>query len=358
MTRVAIVGAGVLGAAIAWRLAGQGHSITLLDPRPGGIASRGSFGWLNAASADDGHYATVRLRSLDLWRGIAAAHPDCPVAFPGFLLWEEPEAELARMACTLSGLGHAAELVDRAAIARIEPGLAAAPEVALWLPTEGRADPRAIAGWFARAAVAAGAMLCPDRVTALERRGAGWDIRLGIENMTADEVVVAAGAATPELLTPLGFDLQLRTEPGLLVRTLPAPAAAARILGRPEVHLWQDADGSVLAGSDYGGSQRFEDAEAETRAILSRAEALIPALGKLTADSVTVTGRPMLPDDRPALGRLAEGLTVAVTHSGMTLAPLIADAVAAGIAGAPDDPMLAPYRADRPAVLGQAAAAQ
>src|SRR5690606_15303934 len=192
------------------------------------------------------------------WRGIAARHPDCPVAFTGFLLWDQPAPELARMARRLSGLGHPAELLDRAAIQRIEPGLAAAPEAALWLPAEGRAEPRAIAGWFARAAVAAGAMLCPDSVTALERRGAGWEIRLGLESLAADEVVVAAGGATPELLAPLGLDFRLRTEPGLLVRTRPARQAVTRMLGGPDVHLWQGEDGSVLAGSDYGGAQRVE----------------------------------------------------------------------------------------------------
>ena len=356
--RVAVIGAGVLGAAIAWRLAGQGDAVTLLDPRPGGIASRGSFGWLNAASAEDDHYARVRLASLDLWRGIAARHPDCPVAFPGFLLWDQPVPELARMAHRLSGLGHPAELFDRSAILRIEPGLAAAPEAALWLPTEGRAEPRAIAEWFARAAVAAGAMLCPDRATALERRGPGWEIRLGLENLAADEVVVAAGAATPELLAPLGVDLRLRTEPGLLVRSRPAPPAATRMLGGAEVHLWQGEDGSVLAGSDYGGTQSFDAPEAEADAILARAAALVPGLGPLAADAVTVTGRPMLPDDRPAIGRLDEGLTVAVTHSGMTLAPLVAETVAAAIAGRPSDPLLSPYRADRPGVTAAPEAAR
>ena len=358
MKRVAVIGAGVLGAAIAAGLAIEGHAVTLLDPRPGGVASRGSFGWLNAASADDRHYARVRLKSLALWRRLAADRPDCPVAFPGMLLWEEPAPALAATARMLSDLGHPAELLDRAAIARLEPGLAAAPEAALWLPTEGRAEPRAIAEWFGKAAVAAGAMLCPDRVTALEPRGGGWEIRMGLETMVADEVVVAAGAATPELLAPLGIALRLRTEPGLLVRSAPAPAVLDRIVGSPGVHLWQAADGSVLAGSDYGGTQRFDDPQAEARAILDRARALAPGLGALTPEAITVTPRPMLPDDRPAVGRVAENLTVAVTHSGMTLAPLIAEAVAAIVAGRAVDPMLEPYRADRPAVVGVPEAAK
>jgi glycine/D-amino acid oxidase-like deaminating enzyme len=341
-------------------LGSEGRSVTLVDPRPGGIASPGSFGWLNAASAEDAPYCAVRQRSLALWHRLARQHPDCPISFPGFLLWEVPPDELEAMAGRLDALGHPAELVDRAAIARLEPGLTAAPETALWLPTEGRADPRAIAEWFARAAGRAGATLCPKAVTGIERTGrdaAGrWQLRLGRERLGADELVIAAGAATPGLLEPLGHALALRTEPGLLVRTAPAPRSLGVMLGSPEVHLWQAADGTVLAGSDYGGTQRFEDPQAEAQAILARAESLVAGLGRLQSDAVSITDRPMLPDDRPAVGRLAEGLHVAVTHSGMTLAPLIAEAVAAGVAGHAPDPRLAAYRPDRPAVSGAAVA--
>jgi glycine/D-amino acid oxidase-like deaminating enzyme len=357
MTRVAVIGAGVLGATIAWRLSGDGHAVTLIDQRPGGIASRGSFGWLNAASAEDDRYCAVRQRSLALWHRLARERPDCPAAFPGFLLWEVPPGELEAMARRLSALGHPAELVDRPAMARLEPGLIAPPATALWLPTEGRADPRAIAEWFARAAVDAGAALCPETVTGIERDAGGWQLRLGLERIGADELVIAAGAATPELLAPLGYPIALRIEPGLLVRTRPAPASLGAMLGSPEVHLWQAADGTVLAGSDYGGTQRFDDAQAEAQVILSRAESLAAGLGRLEPDAVSVTNRPMLADGRPAAGRLAEGLLVAVTHSGMTLAPLIAESVAAEIAGRPPDSGLAAYRPDRPEVVGAPAPA-
>ena len=352
MTRVAVIGAGILGAAIACRLAEAGHGVTLIDPAPGGIASRGSFGWLNAASVEDEHYCAVRQRSLALWHRLAGERPDCPASFPGMLLWEVPRDELEAMAGRLDRLGHPAELVDRAAMTRLEPGLSAPPEAALWLPSEGRAEPRAIAEWFARLAVAAGAMACPEGVTAIEGGAGAWQLRLGDRRIAADEIVIAAGAATPGLLAPLGHALVLRTEAGLLVRTAPAPGTVRALLGSPEVHFWQADDGAVLAGSDYGGMQRFDDPETEARAILSRIEALAAGLGRLRPAAIAVTDRPMLPDDRPAIGRLADGLSVAVTHSGMTLAPLIAEAIAAELAGKPPDPDLAPYRPDRPAVSG------
>lgn len=128
-----------------------------------------------------------------------------------------------------------------------------------------------------------------------------------------------------------------------------APTVGA-VLGSPKAHFWQAGDGTVLAGSDYGGRQRFDDPTTEARTILDAVEALAAGLGRLEPASVTVTERPMLPDDRPAVGRLAEGLCVAVTHSGMTLAPLIAEAITAEIASRARDPMLTIYRPDRPAV--------
>jgi glycine/D-amino acid oxidase-like deaminating enzyme len=353
MTRVAVVGAGVVGAAIARALAQAGNDVTLIDGRPGGIASRGSFAWLNAASAEDDGYCVVRQRAIALWRALAGERRDCPVAFPGMLFWELPPDALEVMARRLGGLGHPAELVDRLAVARLQPGLSA-PEVALWLPTEGRAEPRAIADWFARAAAEAGATLVPERVTGIAGRAGSWELRLGTERIATDELVIAAGVATPELLAPLGHDLALRTEPGLLVRTEPAPSAVGAVLGSPEVHFWQAEDGTVLAGSDYGGRQRFDEPASEARAMLDAIAPLVAGLGRLEAAEILVTDRPMLPDDRPAVGRLAEGLCVAVTHSGMTLAPLIAEAIAAEIAGGAPDPMLESYRPDRLAVAGSA----
>ncbi len=350
MSRVAVIGAGVVGAAIARALAEAGHAVTLIDPRPGGIASRGSFAWLNAASADDGHYCLVRQRALALWRRLAGGRADCPVAFPGMLLWDEPPGELDAMARRLGGLGHPAKLIDRTTIARLQPNLSRPPEAALWLPTEGRAEPRSIADWFAHGAVEAGATLCPEPVTAISGRAGDWGLRLIDESIPADEIVVAAGAASPALLAGRGHRLALRTEPGLLVRTEPAPSKIGTLLGSAEVHFWQAEDGTVLAGSDYGGQQRFADPAAEARTILDAVEALVPGLGRLEPAQVKVTDRPMLLDDRPAIGRVGEGLCVAVTHSGMTLAPLIAEAIVAEIAGAASDPMLKRYRPDRPAV--------
>ncbi len=287
---------------------------------------------------------------LALWRRLAGGRADCPVAFPGMLFWELAPSELASMGRKLAGLGHPAKLVDRTAIARLQPGLSAAPEAALWLPTEGRAEPRAIADWFVRGAVEAGVSLCPERVIAIAGRAGSWELRLHDGRIDADEIVAAAGAATPELLAWLGHGLTLNTEPGLLVRTPPAPSTVGVLLGSPQAHFWQAEDGTVLAGSDYGGRQRFDDPSAEARIILDTVEALSAGLGRLEPDQVMVTDRPMLPDDRPAVGRLAEGICVAVTHSGMTLAPLLAEAIAAEIAGEAPDPMLRRYRPDRPAV--------
>jgi D-hydroxyproline dehydrogenase subunit beta len=49
----------------------------------------------------------------------------------------------------------------------------------------------------------------------------------------------------------------------------------------------------------------------------------------------------------PVVGQVMPGLTLAVMHSGVTLAPLIAECVAAEVRGQGDDPQLAPFRLAR-----------
>ena len=125
MTRVAVIGAGVVGAAIAQALAEAGHAVALVDSRPGGIASRGSFAWLNAASAEDDRILPrppARAGPLAAARGQAGR--TAPSPFPGMLFWELPRGRARRDGAAGSrGLGHPAELVDREAIARLQPGL-------------------------------------------------------------------------------------------------------------------------------------------------------------------------------------------------------------------------------------------
>ena len=65
---VTVVGAGIVGAAIAYSLAKRGVAVTVVDKgRPGGGATSHSFAWINATAKHPVAYHNFNRRSLDLW---------------------------------------------------------------------------------------------------------------------------------------------------------------------------------------------------------------------------------------------------------------------------------------------------
>ena len=349
MKNIAIVGAGVLGAAIGWRLAGAGHQVTLLDPTPGGLASPGSFAWLNASFAEDPVYNRLRHESLEFWTALKAKEHDLPVRFDGAILWEQDRFDLPLMAAaTRPNVGRPHAWLDRDEAARREPAIASPPDRALALDGDGYGKPTEITGWFLDRARAAGARVVEEEVTALATDGervAG--VVTGSGRHPADHVILAAGIRLNALLAARGLGVAMDITPGLIATTTPAPRRITAMLATPGVHVWQGHDGRFLVGADFGGGEP-RAAEQEALDNLAALKVLLPAASDCAIERTTVRERPMPADGRPAIGPLGpDGLYVVSTHSGMTLAPVIAECVLSEVGAGREDPRLAPYRPDR-----------
>ena len=69
--RVIVVGAGIIGASIAWHLAKAGAEVTVIEAgQPGGVATRNSWAWINASWGNPEIYFRLRTRSMAEWRRI------------------------------------------------------------------------------------------------------------------------------------------------------------------------------------------------------------------------------------------------------------------------------------------------
>jgi FAD dependent oxidoreductase len=85
---IGIAGAGLLGRLLAWRLSGQGHVVTVLDPASGLLDRGQAAGWTAAGmlspwaelECGNADVAALGLRSLDLWADIVRRLPQ-PVHF-------------------------------------------------------------------------------------------------------------------------------------------------------------------------------------------------------------------------------------------------------------------------------------
>ena len=351
MSNVVIVGAGVLGSVIAWRLAESGQNVTVLDPNPGGQASAGSLAWLNASFAKDPVYNRLRHDSLVLWEGLKAAQPDLPVIFPGAILWEQEHFDLPAILAAQQVLGRPAALLDRDEHLGREPDVPAPPAKSLALEADGYGKPAAITEWFLDRARAAGAeVIHADAVSVETANGQVTGVRSGQGTHPCDHAVLAAGINLPDLLEPHDAGIAMDNQPGLLVTTSPASSNVGAMLATDGLHGWQGPDGRFLIGADFGGGEPVSDTEGFAERLVARLADLVPGAQGCTVERTTVRERPMPADGLPAIGPLGPGgMYMVCTHSGMTLAPVIGEMVAREISGTPDA-RLAPYRPDRAAL--------
>src|SRR5437763_13160094 len=97
--KIVIVGAGIIGASIAYHLARHGARVTIVDAgEPGGLATRASWAWINASWGNPEFYVRLRLRSMKEWRRLAEEIPDLRPRWVGGLLWDLPTGKLEAFA--------------------------------------------------------------------------------------------------------------------------------------------------------------------------------------------------------------------------------------------------------------------
>lgn len=99
---VIVVGAGIIGASIAWHLAKAGANVTIVaDSGAGGVATPNSFAWINASWGNPEPYFRLRTRSMAEWTRLAHDVPGIPLAWCGALCWDLPPAELEAYAASI-----------------------------------------------------------------------------------------------------------------------------------------------------------------------------------------------------------------------------------------------------------------
>jgi glycine oxidase len=346
---VAVIGGGVIGLAVAWRAAQRGHSVCVLERGElGAGASHVAAGMLAPVTeADAGELALLELglRSARAWPAFAAELTDAAGADPGLrrsgaLVVARDRDEAAALERELAlrvELGLEATRLLPSAARRLEPALAPTVRLALDVPGDHCADPRALVLALAQAARRAGVTLRTGvRAERIEQRGAGvTGVGLaGGEVVRAANVVVAAGAwsgaigGLPRIaLRPVkGQILRLRDrdhgERGLLQRIVRfeggylVPRGDGRyVLGATMEE--RGFDTTVTAGAMY--------------ALLRDAGELVPGVHELVVEEMSAGLRPATPDNAPLLGPSEElaGLHWATGHhrSGILLAPVTADLV-------------------------------
>ena len=313
---VVVIGAGILGAAIAWRIAARGRRVALIDRgEPGGGASSHSFAWINAGAKEPIGYHNLNRRSLEMWPRFAAAlgddgDPDnVGLRWGGKAAWERaPDAAAALIARVrqLQSWGYPTRLIDAVELAELEPALDIGPALGVvaaeYSANEGQVEPQLVVdAALRRLSEREAGVMSGTAVTGFVSGGDGSSggnrivaVRTTAGDVVADTVVLAAGTDTTALAALAGVNVPQAESPGVVIRTTPLPRLLHNVPivyapplgdGRREIHMRQCADGRLMIGEGDQESLAEDDSQAHADDLLARAAEYLPGLAGGGGDS-------------------------------------------------------------------------
>jgi glycine oxidase len=366
--RVAIIGAGVVGLGIAWRLASRADVSVFDRGKAGSGASHAAAGMLAACcEAEPGEEALGALGrdSQARWPGFAeelqrASGIDVDLRREGTVvlaLTADDQATLAHQLEFQKKLGLPLEWLSAAATRAKEPHLAGKIAGGVFSPEDHQVDNRKLTQALRVAAEAAGVKICEHRPVAEIAVQAGRADGVIFEDGTraeADIVVLAAGAWSRGIKgLPPDRRPPVRPVKGqmLALRMDPASPLLNHVLWAPGAYLVPRRDGRMIVGGTV--EEKGFDETITAGGMLTLLEAAwraIPAIEELPIDEIWVGHRPGSRDDAPILGRAPlENLFYATGHhrNGILLAPVTADAMAKLILDDVSEPALKPFALER-----------
>ena len=330
---VRILGAGIIGLAVAEELLRRGRDVEVVDRAPGSGASFAAAGMLSpGGELWHGEHEFFRLgrESANLWPGYAD-RLGVPLHAQGTLLAAADHGDLQRVDRQLDLLrdhGEDGRPLDRAALLEEEPLLGRVVGGAL-LPDDHSVDPRAVV-----AALRARVRVVPVPSSAV-----------------AGVTVVATGSSRPTaypwlegILRPVrGEILRLR----VAAAELPRRTVRAWVNGQ-EVYVVPRASGEVVVGAT---SEEHDEPPVVTvggvARLLDAARRLMPGLDRAELVEATARDRPGTPDNLPLVGPTGHrGVLLAAGHfrHGVLLAPLTARFLADHLETGYVEPALDPRR--------------
>lgn len=395
---VAVIGAGVVGTSIALALRKRGADVTLLDrDEPGHGCSFGNSGAISPASvaplAMPGVLASVPGMLFDEESPLYLPMRYLPRAVPWLLQFvasarpAKVQAAAARLAALHAGAldaheamakelgvpelflrkghlhlypdhqaiakdaggwrmreayGFRIERLDRAGIEALEPGVSRRYQLGMFLADHATiVNPYRYVQAMARAYVSAGGRVVRSSVSALSLHDGRWRLLASGEAGEADfdDVVVAAGAWSRELLSPLGIRVPLESQRGYHLQFDGGHDVVSRtvVLADRKIFVTPMEEGLRVGGTVEIGGLRAPPDERRAAVLGRIARETFQGLDDLPTRT-WMGHRPCMPDSVPMVGPAAahRGLWLAIGHGhlGLTDSLNTARSIADGVLGA------------------------
>jgi glycine/D-amino acid oxidase-like deaminating enzyme len=346
MTKTIVIGAGVMGASVAYRLAQAGASVTVLEAtRVGGGTSAISFAWTNSHHKPPRSYHDLNVGGMKALAALRDEFAATPWLHGGGSLEWEAEADRAAQEANVRQLqawGYAAEWIDTRQLQELEPDIDLATvgdAPVAFFPEEGWLDPVPYAHAMLSAAQRrhGARLICGARVADLVMQG---DKVVGARTAdgavhAADVVVNCAGRWANEVVREAGLHLPLAPTVGFLVFTPPVASGLQRVVRTPVIDARPDGAGRLMlhwnpTDATLGIDSKLSPEMPEARDLVRRARMLLPCIGAVEPEAARIAIRPIPADHFSAVGPVprVSGYYLAITHSAVTMAAFIASAVA------------------------------
>jgi len=354
---VIVIGAGIVGCAVAYDLSRRGASVTVVDDRPAGMgATQAAAGVLAPyiEARENPPLTELAARSLAIYDAFVArvtADSGLPVTYrrTGTLDVAMTDGErngLAAAARDLESRGVEAQLLDAGAVRGEEPRLADAAVGGLYIPCHGFVAASELTRALAGAAARHGAQMVASRATRISRSGKGLAVTTNDRGLTAGAVVLAAGSWSSQVVID-GVEPRAPIRPvrGQLLQLAWKGRPLRRVTWSGRCYLVPWDEGTLLVGAtveDVGFDERAT--VTGVRQLLAAACDLFPETAAAAFTAARVGLRPASIDGLPVIGAsgVMPQLTYATGHyrNGILLAPLTAQLVADAILDRHVDPLL------------------
>lgn len=317
--KIVVIGAGIVGASIAYNLSKRNQDVTLIEYNSTaacGVTEK-SFAWINPSGRVLKNFQHLYDATLAEYHELEKELPDLKINWNGALTWEVPtNIEESRI-----------QRLNRQQIMELEPNLKKYPEEAIYAREEGAVDPILTTKLLVEKAKEYGAnVLFSTKVMQIKKRGprvVGVHTPNGF--IASDVIVLATGAALPELCKPLGFDVPVAPSPSIIIRMKSKGKLIHTLISNSQFEARQLNNDTLIAVEDYMDESEENGPEAIGKRTFEILRHHLKGGETLELESIKVGMRPMPEDGSPVVGfhDQIKGLYLAVMHSAITLAPVI-----------------------------------
>jgi octopine oxidase subunit B len=332
---IAVIGGGLVGAAIAYGIAGRAERIAVLDE--GDIAyraSRGNFGlvWVQTKGNGKPAYGAWTLGSAHSWPGFARelldlTGVDVKLEQKGGLSIALSEAErnarvktMQRMLAQPGMPQYEWKLLDRQGVSELVPGIGPDVVGAIWCAHDGTVNSLKLFRALHVGLTARGVDYLPHHsVSTIAPKNGGFDVETAHGRLRAQRIVLAAGVGNARLAPMVAINAPVRPQRGQIL----ALERVQPFLHYPILTLRQTDEGSVLIGDSQEETGYAENTTLPILATLAeRAVRIFPALKDVRVVRTWAALRVMSKDGFPIYEQSAQypGAFLATCHSGVTLA--------------------------------------